>query len=103
MFIHCVYFWLKEDLTRDEVRQFEEGARALTTIESVRHGYLGTPASTDRPIIDRSYSYGLVIVCDGQTEHDAYQEDPVHDRFRETCSGFWKEVRIYDFVDGAAG
>ena len=103
MFVHCVFFWLKDDLTPDEVRQFEAGARSLTTIGSVRHGFLGPPAATDRPIIDRSYSYGLVVVFDGKAEHDAYQEDPVHDRFRETCSGFWQKVQIYDVLDGAVG
>lgn len=96
MFVHCVYFWLRPDLSEEEHASFVEGATSLTTIESVRHGFLGTPASTDRPIIDRSYSYGLVCVFDSMDDHDAYQVHPIHDDFRDTCSTFWTAVKIYD-------
>lgn len=99
MFIHSVYFWLEDELSEAQRAQFVERARALTRLESVRHGWLGTPAPTDRPIIDRSYSYALTVVCDDQAAHDEYQVDPVHDRFREECGSFWKRVVIYDSID----
>ena len=101
MFVHCVYFWLRDDLTAEEEQHFTDGLESLVGIESVKAGYVGTPASTDRPIIDRSYSYALVIVCEDQAAHDAYQEDAVHDDFRETCSSLWTDVKIYDFTDAA--
>lgn len=96
MFIHSVYFWLRDNLSSEEHTAFVEGATSLTTIETVRHGFLGTPAGTDRPIIDRSYSYALVCVFDDVKGHDAYQDHPIHDDFRDTCSGYWDEVKIYD-------
>ena len=98
MFVHSVYFWLRDDLTPDQTRQFEEGVRALAAIETVRHGFVGTPAPTDRPIIDRSYSYALVLAFDESAGHDAYQVHPVHDRFRQECSPLWTRVLIYDAV-----
>lgn len=97
MFVHCVYFWLRDDLNAADRERFVDGVTRLTSIESVRHGFAGTPADTDRPIIDRSYSYALVCVFDDRAAHDAYQAHPIHDEFRETCSTFWREVRIYDF------
>lgn len=96
MFIHCVYFWLRDDLTEEERTRFLEGARALTEIETVRHGWLGTPADTDRPVIDRSYSYGLIVCFDDEAGHDRYQDHPVHDDFRDHCAPFWTRVQIYD-------
>lgn len=96
MFVHCVYFWLRDDLSEEDHATFVEGVTSLTTIESVRHGFVGTPADTDRPIIDRSYSYGLVCVFDSDDDHEAYQVDSVHDEFRDTCALFWKQVKIYD-------
>ena len=96
MFVHCVYFWLKPTLTEAEVRQFVAGATSISKLKSVRHGWLGKPASTDRPIIDRSYSYALVVAFDDLAGHDAYQVDPVHDKFRE-ISHLWEKVKIYDF------
>jgi hypothetical protein len=100
MFAHCVYFWLKPDLTEAESAQFREGVRSLTTIESVRHGFVGTPAATDRPIIDRSYSCALVVFFDDDAGQEAYQVHPVHDKFRDECAAFWTRVLIYDAVSG---
>src|SRR5919202_1913388 len=98
MFIHSVYFWEKHDLTAAERAEWEKALRSLLTIDTVRHGWIGTPAPTDRPVIDRTYSYALTLAFDDEKGHDVYQEHPVHDVFRETCARFWREVVIYDSV-----
>lgn len=96
MFVHCVYFWLRDDLSHEDRDAFLDGVSRLTTIDTVLHGYVGVPAGTDRPIIDRTYSFGLVCVFDDRAAHDAYQVDSIHDEFRDTCSSFWSKVKIYD-------
>jgi stress responsive alpha/beta barrel protein len=98
MFVHAVYFWLRDGLTPAEERRFTEGLESLRTIDGVVSGYIGVPAPTDRPVIDRSYSRALVLVFPDEAAHDAYQVDPVHDRFRAECGGLWKQVRIYDSI-----
>lgn len=98
MFVHAVYFWLRPDLTADETARFDAGVRALREIPTVRHGWIGVPAATDRPIIERSYSRALVLVFDDAAGHDVYQTHPVHDRFRAECASCWTEVRILDSV-----
>jgi len=98
MFVHSVFFWLKPDLTDQQRARFWETVRSLAAIESVKHCYVGTPASTDRPIIDRSYSCALTVIFDDDAGHDAYQVHPLHDRFRDECSAFWTKVLIYDSV-----
>jgi hypothetical protein len=102
MFIHAVYFWLRQDLTPDQRAQFDEGVHSLTTIESVQAGYVGRPAATDRAIIERGYSAGLIVIFPDQIAHDRYQVDPIHDRFRETCATFWDKIVIYDTIAEAA-
>ena len=97
-FAHVVNFWLKKNLSQQQVQQFEEGVASLGTIKTVRFFHLGKPASTNRPVIDRSYDYCLLCVFNNQADHDAYQVDPIHDRFRETCSPLWDKVLIYDSV-----
>jgi len=64
MFVHHVFFWLKEDLSADDIQKFEEGVKSLLKIETVKIGDVGKPASTDRHIIERSYSYSLVTAFD---------------------------------------
>ena len=98
MFVHSVYFWLREDLGPEEKQTFLDGARALTRIETVRHRFLGVPAPTNRPVIDRSYSYALTLVFDDEEGQEAYQVHPVHDDFRERCGTYWTRVQIYDSV-----
>jgi hypothetical protein len=96
MFIHNVYFWLKSGLTQAEVDAFEKSALTLTSIPSVRYGWVSKPASTDRPVIDRSYSYALTTIFEDSAGHDLYQVHPVHDAFREQCAQYWNQVRVYD-------
>jgi hypothetical protein len=98
MFVHSVYFWLRDSLTPAEDQRFTDGVESLLGIKGIVHGYIGVPAPTDRPVIDRSYSRALVLVFADEAAHDAYQVHPVHDRFRTECGGLWKTVRIYDSV-----
>ncbi len=95
-FVHVVNFWLRKDLNQDERMQFEQGVRSLGNISTVELFHLGTPADTDRPVIDRSYDYCLLCRFRNRADHDAYQEDPIHDEFRDTCSPLWEKVLIYD-------
>ncbi len=97
MFVHCVFFWLKEDLTPEQLETVKSGLASLTKISSVKQGSFGTPAETNRPVIDRSYSYGLMVAFEDEKGHDLYQDDPVHDAFRKNCASYWTQVKIYDF------
>lgn len=97
MLVHTVYFWLRDNLTDEERATFETGVRSLTTIGSIEAGYVGTPAATQkRPVIDDSYDFGLTVICADLAAHDAYQEDPVHIAFIESCAPFWTKVQVYD-------
>jgi Stress responsive A/B Barrel Domain len=98
MFIHAVYFWLRPDLTADQQAQFHAGVQALITIETIQQAYVGTPAPTDRPVIERGYSAALIVIFADQSAHDHYQVHPIHDQFREQCSTLWEKVLIYDTI-----
>jgi len=96
VFVHSVYFWLKDELTWEQRARFWQGVNSLARISTVRHAYVGRPAQTDRPVIDSSYTCALILAFDDQAGHDIYQTDPVHDRFRDECSPIWSRVLIYD-------
>lgn len=101
MFMHSVYFYLKEGLSEGESEQFKRGLKSLITIDSVRRAYIGVPAATDRPVIERGYSYSLILTFDDQQGHDFYQEHEVHERFRQDCSPYWSKVVIYDCIEAS--
>jgi hypothetical protein len=100
MFVHAVYFWLKSDLTKQQIAAFREGLTSLTTITTVRNAHIGVPAPTNRPVIERGYSYALVVQFDDEAGQEYYQRVDVHERFRQSCSGFWSKVVIYDSLSG---
>ena len=98
MFVHHVFFWLKPDLTEADIQKFESGVRSLLAIPSVKFGDVGKPAATDRPIIERSYSYSLLVVFENKEGHDAYQPplSEAHQKFVDECQHLWQRVLIYD-------
>ena len=98
LFVHVVNFWLKKDITEAGRKEFIEGATSLGQIKTLASFHIGQPAPTDRPVIDRSYDYCLVCSFKNKQDHDAYQQDPIHDQFRDTCAQFWDKVLIYDSI-----
>ncbi len=97
-FVHIVNFWLKSDLTKEQILNFEKGLKSLKDIESITYFNIGTPANTHRPVIDRSYSYCLLTVFADETGHDVYQNHPIHLSFVENCKQYWEKVVVFDNV-----
>lgn len=98
MFVHSVYFWLREELSKEQLTAFRRGLESLAAVEVAEAVHVGTAAGTDRPVIDRSYSFGLVVMLRDRKAHDVYQDHPVHRRFVQEFSTFWTRIVIYDFA-----
>jgi hypothetical protein len=97
MLIHSVYFWLKPELTSAQRAEFRNGLDSLGKISVVDKIYVGIPAGTPkRPLIDDSYTYALVLFFKDLAAHNAYQSDPIHLAFNNSCKEFWARVQIYD-------
>ena len=96
MFVHSVFFWLKEDLNEEERANFKKGVESLLDCEGVVTGYIGTPAATTRPVVDSSYDISIAVVMADLAGHDKYQEDPIHLEFINTFKDYWTKVQIYD-------
>ncbi|MBI5382710.1 MAG: Dabb family protein [Opitutae bacterium] len=98
MLVHNVFFWLKPELTAAQRAEFRRGVESLLTIKPhVAQGFVGTPAAVaDRPVVDKTYSVALTIVCRDVAAHNAYQVDPVHLAFVEKFKSCWTRVQIYD-------
>lgn len=98
MLIHTVFFWLKPDLSEQQRSDFRKGVESLAAIKSIEKAYIGAPAAVpDRPVVDKSFSVGLTVVCRDVAAHNAYQSDPIHLAFVERFRSCWVRVQIYDF------
>ena len=99
MFIHHVYFWLKNPDSKEDKAKLIEGLKKLSKVKTIKSFHIGQPAATDREVIDRSYSISWCLFFDNAADQDTYQSDPIHLKFVEECSSLWQKVVVYDSVD----
>lgn len=98
MLNHIVIFWLKNDLTEKQLKEFRAGLETLKKIENVNALYVGMPTKTaKRPVIDNSYDIGVTVLFDSVEDHDKYQVNQIHTKFLEKFSSYWSRIVMYDF------
>jgi hypothetical protein len=96
-FVHTVFFWLKDPQNTEDRANFEKSLKKfLDSSKFIKTKHLGVPANTDRPIIDQTYSYCLMVSFNSKEEHDKYQEEDVHKVFIKESEKLWQKVLIYD-------
>ncbi len=98
MLTHHVLFWLKADITDQEKQDFRKGLETLEEIEAVNKLYIGTPAAIQRPVVDVTYTFSLLVLFDNMAAHDVYQVHPIHKIFLENFKSFFEKVIIYDSI-----
>jgi hypothetical protein len=99
MFIHHVYFWLKNPGSKEDQAKLVKGLEALSKVGTIKMFHIGKPADTNREVIDRSYSISWMLIFDNAADQASYQTDPIHLKFVEDCSSLWSRVVVYDSVD----
>ena len=99
MFVHHVYFWLKEANNQESHARLLKGLQTLPAIKAIHMAHIGVPATTNRDVIDRSYQFSLLLLFKNQADQDAYQVHPTHLQFVKDCSSLWEKVVVYDSVD----
>lgn len=97
-FLHVVFFWLNKEDEKTRKAFLKELRKFIDHVDMIRSQHIGTPADTDRPVIDNTYSYSLILSFDSKKEHDAYQEHQLHKDFIANASSLWEKVLVYDSV-----
>ena len=99
VFIHHVYFWLKDAQSKEDLEKLLQGLEKLSKVRTIQMFHIGKPADTNRDVIDRSYSVSWMLLFKNKADQDSYQVDPIHLKFVEECSSLWSKVVVYDSVD----
>ena len=99
IFVHHVYFWLKNKESKEDRAALIKGLQALSKIDYIKLFHIGQPADTNREVIDTSYSVSWLLFFNSKEEEERYQKDPVHLKFVEDCKHLWSKVVVYDSVD----
>ena len=98
LFVHSVYFWLKDDVTAEQRTEFFDVLRDLERIKSVEALELGIPAQTPRDVVDNSYDVALLVYFKDKAGHDLYQADKIHKDAIEIFEDWIGEIKIYDAI-----
>lgn len=98
IFVHHVFFWLKNPASAADRDKLVEGLKKLAKIPVLRKYYIGYPAATSRGVIDNTYSVSWLTFFNNPEEEEVYQKHPVHLGFVEEYSPLWEKVIVYDSV-----
>jgi Stress responsive A/B Barrel Domain len=99
IFIHHVYFWLKNPGSDADLAELTRGLKKLSGAKIIKQFHIGRPADTDRDVIDHSYSLSWLLIFENAADQASYQTDPMHLQFVDDCSHLWGNVIVYDTVD----
>ncbi len=96
-FAHSVYFWLHNPESEADktafltsLRKFIDRSPYIQTI------HVGTPAATNREVIDNTYTFSLLLTFKDKAAQDKYQDEPAHKLFIDESSALWEKVLVYD-------
>jgi hypothetical protein len=99
MFVHHVYFWLKNPSSKEDLAKLKKGLESLAKIKYLKMYHIGKPAATNRDVIDTSYNISWLLIFNSAEDEEKYQKDPIHLKFVEDCKDLWSKVLVYDSVD----
>jgi hypothetical protein len=98
LFVHHVLFYTPAGASEADKETLLEGLHKLARIPSIKMAHIGTPAPTNRDVIERTYTYSWLCLFDNAEQEEEYQQHPIHDEFRTQYARYWEKVVIYDAV-----
>lgn len=98
IFVHHVFFWLKEPKNPDARAKFENGLKELIKVPQIRSSHIGLPVESPREVVDDSFTYSYMVFFRNNADQEIYQTHPIHLKFIEDCQHLWEKVIVYDSI-----
>jgi Stress responsive A/B Barrel Domain len=99
IFIHHVFFWLKNPSSAEDKAKLIEALKKLSKVTTIKSFHIGVPASTNRDVIEKTYSISWMLTFDSLGDEETYQHDPIHLNFVKENQALWTKVIVYDSVN----
>jgi Stress responsive A/B Barrel Domain len=99
VFVHHVYFWLKNPESKTDFDKLVDGLKKLSHVKTIKDFHIGKPADTNREVIERGYAVSWLVQFANAADQASYQTDPIHLKFIDECSQVWSKVIVYDSVN----
>lgn len=99
IFVHHVFFWLKEPNNPGARKNFEKGLHDLIKVPLIQSSHIGTPVESPREVVDDSFTYSYMAFFKSKEDQTTYQTHPIHLKFIDDCQHLWEKVIVYDAMD----
>lgn len=99
VYFHYLLFWLKPELTAEQVKDFKnffEGLKKLPYVKNVRYG--GPANSTPRPVMDNSFTYNASMEFDSLEDLETYGKLDGHLALVAKYKPFFNKMMVHDSV-----
>jgi len=99
VYFHYLLFWLKPDLSAEQVeefKQFFEGLKKLPYVKNVRYGK--PAASSPRAVLDNSFTYNASMEFATLEELEAYGKLPGHLALVAKYKPYFERMMVHDTV-----
>jgi len=94
---HSVFFWLNRPESKEDRDALLAGLRTLAKIKAVQGIRISLPAATTkRNVVDDGFDVSELLFFDDVAGQNAYQMDPIHLQFVQSCEHLWRKVVVYD-------
>lgn len=96
-FVHAVYFWLHNPDSEEDRKAIEWSLKKfIFNSKYITSKHIGTPADTNRDVVENTYTYSLIVTFKNKEMHDKYQEEDIHKLFIKESAHLWKKVTVLD-------
>ena len=94
---HNVFFTLK-DRAPAKVEELVAACKKYLNVQPGIAFFAAGPLCKEltREVNDLDWDVGLHLVFESKAAHDAYQDDPTHNRFIDEQKPNWAKVRVFD-------
>lgn len=99
VFVHHVFFWLKEPANQNACKEFEKGLSDLVKVPQITWSHVGKPVESTREVVDDSFTYSYMAFFKNKEDQDVYQTHPIHLKFIDDCNHLWEKVIVYDALN----
>lgn len=95
---HLILIWQKPDTSKSQTEALLQGTRDLNKIPGVKSIIIRTPIESERPVVDDSFSYAILMTFASVQDMQNYQQHPQHVQFlKDHVQGKLEKLVIYDF------
>ncbi|QNL50368.1 Dabb family protein [Olivibacter sp. SDN3] len=94
---HYVLFWLKDDLSEEQINGFSGFFEELRKVPNVKSLHYGKSVnSTARDVVDNTFTYNLLVYFDSLEDLETYGTHPIHLNAIDQYSKYWGKVVVHD-------